>query len=54
MGERSGLARIGKEACVKGTDRRGLRACVSARVCLCVCGEEVQKQRLNKLVRQYG
>ena len=26
MGERSGLARAGEEACVEGAERRGLRA----------------------------
>lgn len=42
MGERSGLARMGREVCVEGMDRRGARACVWVRV-----WEVVQKQRLN-------
>ena len=40
MGERSGLARTGREACVEGTDRRGLRACVWVHACVCVCACE--------------
>lgn len=40
MGERSGLARTGKEVCAEGPDRRTAcsRVCASAR-------EEVQRQR---------